>query len=70
MLERDGSGTDLDRLERQNLLLIPLDRERTWYRYHHLLGDFLRAELERVGRHEASGLAPPGRRLARRQRTR
>ncbi len=56
ILERDGSGADLDRLERQNLLLIPLDRERIWYRYHHLLGDFLRSELERLGGHEARGL--------------
>ena len=70
MLERDGSGTDLDRLERQNLLLIPLDRERTWYRYHHLLGDFLRGELERVRPSRGERVAPPGGGLARRQRTR
>lgn len=30
-----------------NLLLIPLDRRREWYRYHHLFADLLRAELER-----------------------
>jgi LuxR family maltose regulon positive regulatory protein len=47
LLDRRRAGAALDRLERTNLFLIPLDRERTWYRFHHLLGDFLRAELER-----------------------
>lgn len=47
LLDRQRSGSDLDRLERTNLFLIPLDEERTWFRFHHLLGDFLRAELER-----------------------
>ncbi|MFC3802378.1 BTAD domain-containing putative transcriptional regulator [Cohnella sp. GCM10012308] len=32
----------LARLEQLNLFLIPLDEERHWYRYHHLLSDFLR----------------------------
>ncbi|MDG0794097.1 hypothetical protein OMP38_27155 [Cohnella ginsengisoli] len=32
----------LARLEQLNLFLIPLDDERQWYRYHHLLSDFLR----------------------------
>lgn len=32
----------LARLEQLNLFLIPLDEERQWYRYHHLLSDFLR----------------------------
>ena len=27
--------------------MIPLDRRREWYRYHHLLRDLLRAELRR-----------------------
>ena len=35
----------LERLERDNLFLVPLDDERTWYRYHHLFGDVLRAHL-------------------------
>ena len=47
VLERTGSGTALDRLERANLFLIPLDRGRTWFRFHHVLADLLRAELER-----------------------
>ncbi|MFC5468216.1 LuxR C-terminal-related transcriptional regulator [Cohnella suwonensis] len=32
----------LERLEQLNLFIIPLDEERNWYRYHHLLSDFLR----------------------------
>ena len=36
----------LDALERANLLLTPLDDERGWYRYHHLLSDLLRLMLE------------------------
>ena len=29
-----------------NRFLVPLDRSRTWYRYHHLFRDLLRSELE------------------------
>ncbi len=36
----------LERLERANLFLIPLDEERHWYRYHHLFAEFLRARLQ------------------------
>jgi len=35
----------LEQLERANLLVVPLDRERRWYRYHHLFSDFLRSLL-------------------------
>lgn len=35
-------------LERANLFLTPLDDERTWYRYHHLFTDLLRARLHQV----------------------
>jgi LuxR family maltose regulon positive regulatory protein len=37
----------LERLERENLFVVPLDDERVWYRYHHLFADFLRARLRR-----------------------
>jgi LuxR family maltose regulon positive regulatory protein len=37
----------LDRLERVNYFLIPLDPMHEWYRYHHLFGELLRHELER-----------------------
>jgi LuxR family maltose regulon positive regulatory protein len=36
----------LERLERANLLVIPLDDRRQWYRYHPLFADVLRAHLE------------------------
>ena len=35
----------LEDLERGNLFLVPLDTERSWYRYHHLFADVLRARL-------------------------
>ena len=38
----------LDRLERSNYFLIPLDSSHDWYRYHHLFGDLLRHELART----------------------
>ena len=38
-------------LLRRNIFVIPLDVDRTWYRYHHLFADLLRARLrERVPR--------------------
>ena len=41
------SASQLEELERSNLLLVPLDRRREWYRYHHLFRDLLYAELKR-----------------------
>lgn len=35
----------LETFERRNLLLVPLDDHRRWYRYHHLFGDVLLARL-------------------------
>ena len=35
----------LEELERGNLFVVPLDAERSWYRYHHLFGDALHARL-------------------------
>ena len=40
----DGARMLAD-LERDNLFVVPLDAERSWYRYHHLFGDVLRARL-------------------------
>ncbi len=40
------SASILDYLERANLFLVPLDDERSWYRYHHLFTDLLRARLK------------------------
>jgi LuxR family transcriptional regulator, maltose regulon positive regulatory protein len=39
-----GQGT-LEYLDRANLFLVPLDDERSWYRYHHLFADLLRQRL-------------------------
>ena len=47
VLGRSGSARTLESIERQNLLLVPLDRQREWYRYNNLFRDVLRAELER-----------------------
>jgi LuxR family maltose regulon positive regulatory protein len=43
---RGGAGT-LARLDRSNAFVIPLDRDDRWYRYHHLFGELLAAELQR-----------------------
>ena len=43
---RQGSGRILDRLERNNLLVTPLDPRGEWYRYHHLFRELLHAELQ------------------------
>lgn len=46
VLQRDDSARMLTAITRsRNLLLIPLDEERIWFRYHRLFGDLLRARL-------------------------
>jgi LuxR family transcriptional regulator, maltose regulon positive regulatory protein len=47
VLDISGSAELLASLADSNLLLIPLDRQRQWYRYHHLFRGLLRAELDR-----------------------
>jgi LuxR family transcriptional regulator, maltose regulon positive regulatory protein len=42
---RDDSRSILERLERGNLFVVPLDARRQWYRYHHLFADVLAAHL-------------------------
>jgi len=37
----------LERLERDNLFLVPLDDQREWFRYHQLFADFLYQELNK-----------------------
>jgi len=46
VLERKESALELASIEKSNLFLVPLDRNRGWYRYHRLLRDLLRRELE------------------------
>src|SRR4051794_8043929 len=40
-----GGRALLQRLDRSNLFLVPLDDRREWYRYHHLFADVLHARL-------------------------
>ncbi len=47
----------LEHLERTNLFLVPLDDRREWYRYHRLLVDFLRAELDEASQAVLHGRA-------------
>ena len=42
---QDGGKAKLAALERGNLLLVPLDDRRQWYRYHQLFADVLHARL-------------------------
>jgi LuxR family transcriptional regulator, maltose regulon positive regulatory protein len=47
VLGTTGSAAVLASLERSNLLVLPMDRQREWYRYHPLFRELLRGELER-----------------------
>jgi len=47
VLEQNGSAAVLADLARSNLMLVPLDPQGEWYRYHHLFRDMLLAELRR-----------------------
>ncbi|HET9290774.1 MAG TPA: AAA family ATPase, partial [Actinomycetes bacterium] len=49
----DSQGV-LEELEQANLFLVPLDDERVWYRYHHMLADALRARLAREASADAA----------------
>lgn len=41
----DDGARRIGEIERANLFLVGLDGRRVWWRYHHLFGDLLRAEL-------------------------
>ncbi|MDT5307261.1 MAG: hypothetical protein QOE48_2939 [Mycobacterium sp.] len=47
MLQTSGSDSVLEKIERENLFVVPLDMSRHWYRYHQLFGELLRTELRR-----------------------
>jgi len=53
---RSGSEQMLLALEDANAFVVSLDAERTWFRYHHLLADFLRLELRRTHADEVPDL--------------
>jgi len=43
---RTDSQSLLEKIERENLFLVPMDEVRGWWRYHHLFADLLRARLQ------------------------
>jgi len=56
MLQTSGSASVLEKIERDNLFVVPLDMSRRWYRYHHLFAELLRAELARSEPDRVAGL--------------
>ena len=48
VLGRSDSQRILHHLERSNMLIVPLDDERRWYRYHHLFADLLHSRLDQI----------------------
>ncbi len=53
--EPGGQGR-LEELDRANLLIVPLDDERRWYRYHALFAEILRTRLATLRPDELAGL--------------
>ncbi|HWC19689.1 MAG TPA: LuxR C-terminal-related transcriptional regulator, partial [Terriglobales bacterium] len=51
-----ASGDLLESIEQRQLLLMPLDNDGKWYRYHPLLAGYLRERLEAEHRDEIAGL--------------
>jgi LuxR family maltose regulon positive regulatory protein len=47
VLRMENAADSLEALARSNAFVIPLDDRGEWYRYHHLFGDLLRAQLAR-----------------------
>lgn len=39
----------MEELKRLNVLLIPIDRDRVWFRHHHLVSEFLASRRSRLG---------------------
>ncbi len=49
LLEPSGTGQKTLRyLEQSNMFIIPLDNERSWYRYHHLFSELLKQRLQQI----------------------
>ena len=68
LLADTGSQERLQALEASNSFLIPLDRQREWYRYHPLFREFLLGELRRVEPEVVIKLHLAGGRLVRGER--
>jgi LuxR family maltose regulon positive regulatory protein len=56
VLNRNDSQLILETLEKNNMFVIPLDTERTWYRYHHLFADLLKQRLHLKEKTAITGL--------------
>jgi LuxR family maltose regulon positive regulatory protein len=50
VLKRNDSQLILETLEKNNMFVIPLDTERTWFRYHHLFAELLKQRLHLRGK--------------------
>ena len=48
VLQTSGSAQVLESFARSNLLVVPLDANGEWYRYHHLFQEMLHSELQRI----------------------
>src|SRR6202040_3734185 len=56
LVGRTGCEQMLLALEDANAFVVSLDAQRTWFRYHQLLADFLRLELRRTSAEVVPGL--------------
>ena len=56
LMERSDSQVMLRQLEKANLFLVPLDEQRSWYRYHHLFAELLRSQLREAAPDQLSEL--------------
>ena len=65
MLDTTGSRELLDRIERSNMFLIPLDGGGEWFRYHHLFQGVLQRQLAPRRRRSARRAARARRGVAR-----
>lgn len=50
VLNRNDSQLILEKLEKNNMFVIPLDENRIWYRYHHLFAELLKQRLQSRGK--------------------
>ena len=58
----------LDKLDRANLFVVPLDDQRQWYRYHHLFADAATRAARRRGSRQGPEPAPRRQPMVRRPR--
>ena len=48
VMRQGNSQSMLERLDQENLFIVRLDNDRSWYRYHHLFADLLRHRLDQA----------------------